>query len=219
MVTYQDINKNAEIRTYIEMADKTLLAMGYTEHSFAHTERTAKIAHDMLIELGYDSRTAELGRIAGFMHDIGNVVNRQDHAKSGAIMAFHILSGLGMDPQEIAIVVSAIGHHDESAAFPVNAPAAALILADKSDVRRSRVRNTELTSFDIHDRVNYAVIKSWMSIDQADKTVLLDLTVDTEICSVMDYFEIFLGRMLLCRKAADFLGMTFKLTVNSTELT
>jgi metal-dependent HD superfamily phosphatase/phosphodiesterase len=219
MLTYQDISRDPQIRAYIELADKTMRAMGYTEHSFAHTERTAKIAHDLLLELDYSPRTAELGRIAGFMHDIGNVINRADHAHSGALMAFRLLSDLGLPADEVGIVVSAIGHHDEGSAFPVNAPAAALILADKSDVRRSRVRNPEISTFDIHDRVNYAVIKSWMSIDKVDKSVLLELTVDTEICSVMDYFEIFLNRMLLCRKAAQFFDLDFKLTVNHAQLT
>lgn len=219
MITYQDISKNPDVRSYIEAADQTMRAMGYTEHSFAHTERTAKIAHDLLLELGHSPRTAELGRIAGLLHDIGNVINRADHAHSGALMAFTLLSRLGLPADEVGIVVSAIGHHDEGSAFPVNAPAAALILADKSDVRRSRVRNPAINTFDIHDRVNYAVLKSWMSVDKADKAVLLELTVDTKICSVMDYFEIFLGRMLLCRQAAEYFGYSFKLTVNDTQLT
>lgn len=218
MITYKDIHKNPEIRTYIEMADKSLLAMGYTEHSFAHTERTAKIAHEILTQLGYDERTAELARIAGLMHDIGNIINRVDHAHSGAAMAFRLLDNLGMPAAEVATIVSAIGHHDEGSAFPVNPPAAALILADKSDVRRSRVRNRDRANFDIHDRVNYAVMRSWMSVDPDEKTILLELTIDTEICPVMDYFEIFLGRMLLCRKAAAALGLTFRLTVNDTQM-
>lgn len=218
IITYQDISKNAEIRSYIEMADKNLTAIGYTEHSFAHTERTGKIAHDILVELGYETRMADLARIAGFMHDIGNVVNRIDHAHTGALMAFRLLDKIGMPADEASLVISAIGHHDEGSAFPVNPVAAALILADKSDVRRSRVRGGHRDNFDIHDRVNYAVIKSWMSVDRMTKTVLLELTVDTEICSVMDYFEIFMVRMLLCRKAAEFFGMKFKLTVNNTEL-
>jgi HD superfamily phosphodiesterase len=218
MLSYRDISSNAEILTYIEMADKVMQAMGYTEHSLAHVGRTAKIAWEILHELGFDGRSAELAQIAGLMHDIGNAVNRKDHAQSGALMAFWILTRLGMPAGEVAAVVSAIGNHDESTAFPVNAQAAALILADKSDVRRSRVRSRP-TDFDIHDRVNYAVIRSRLKVEKDEGVVFLRLNIDTEICSVMDYFEIFLGRMLLCRKAAEFFALKFVLIANETKLT
>ena len=217
-VTFRDISSNSEIKTYIEMGDHSLGVMGYTEHSLQHALRTANIAARILKTLSYSDRDVELARIAGFMHDIGNIINRDEHAQSGGIMAFKILRGMGMDPKEIASVISAIGNHDENTSSPANAMAAAIILADKSDVRRSRVRNREITSFDIHDRVNYAVENSRISINIDQKTAVLKLTIDTSISSVMDYFEIFLSRMLLCRRAADFLGLQFKLIINDMGL-
>ena len=218
MITFRDIAANEEVNTYIRRADESLVRMGYTEHSFAHVTRAATVAHNILTELGYDGRTTELVRIAGYLHDIGNVINRIEHAQSGAIMAFRLLDRLGMDPGEIALVISAIGNHDEHTAFPVNELAAALILADKSDVRRSRVRNRDRSTFDIHDRVNYAVEHSALAIDREQKTITLILTIDTEISPVMDYFEIFLERMLLCRKAAEFFDCKFRLNINGTSL-
>ena len=218
LLTYEDIQNDPAIRTYIAQADKTLITMGFTEHSFAHVTKTATLAHDILIQLGYPEREAELARIAGFMHDIGNIVNRKDHAQSGAIMAFQILERMGMSPEEISVVVTAIGNHDESTAVPVSPVAAALILADKSDVRRSRVRNRDIPSFDIHDRVNYAAVEASLHLDADKKVITLDLTIDTQICSVMNYFEIFLGRMLLCRRAADFLSLHFKLVINGMDI-
>mgnify|MGYP005779824877 CR=1 FL=1 len=218
MITFRDIAANEEVNTYIRRADESLVRMGYTEHSFAHVTRSATVAHNILTELGYDERTTELVRIAGYLHDIGNVINRIDHAQSGAIMAFRLLDRLGMDPGEIALVISAIGNHDEHTAYPVNELAAALILADKSDVRRSRVRNRDRSTFDIHDRVNYAVEHSALAIDREQKTITLILTIDTEISPVMDYFEIFLERMLLCRKAAEFFDCKFRLNINGTSL-
>lgn len=214
--SFNDILHNEEIRTYIAQADASLVAMGFTEHSFAHVTKCAETAASLLTQLGYDEHQVELARIAGFMHDIGNVVNRSDHAQSGAVMAFRILDKIGMDPKDVAIVITAIGNHDEHAAFPVNAVAAALILADKTDVRRSRVRNRDTIRFDIHDRVNYAVTRADLLLDQGTKDLTLFLSIDTEICSVMDYFEIFLNRMLLCRKAAEFFGLKFRLNVNGT---
>ncbi|MEG2842178.1 MAG: HD domain-containing protein, partial [Ruthenibacterium sp.] len=209
MITANDVKQNAQIKTYIEKADETLVALGFTEHSYAHVTRVAHFAEKVLADLGYPPRTCELAWIAGYMHDIGNVINRIDHAQSGAVMAFRILDKLGMDASEIATVCSAIGNHDESTAFPVNAVAAALILADKTDVRRSRVRNQAHASFDIHDRVNYAVEKATTMLTEDHKAVVLSLTIDTEMSPVMDYFEIFLDRMLLCRKAAEKLGLAF----------
>lgn len=214
MITIRDIKSNQDICAYIKAADESLLALGYTEHSFAHVGYVSDRAADILSALGYDARTVEITRIAGYLHDIGNLVNRTDHSQSGAVMAFRILDNLGMDASEIATIVTAIGNHDEGTGVPVNEVAAALILADKSDVRRSRVRNGDPSTFDIHDRVNYSVVDSDLRISTEDKTIRLTLTIDTEIGSIMDYFEIFLGRMTLCRRAADRLGLIFKLTIN-----
>ena len=218
MLTYEDIRNDPAIRTYIQRADESLGALGYTEHSFAHVTRCAEVAADILVQLGYDAHQQELARIAGFMHDIGNVVNRHDHAQTGAVMAFRILDKMGMEPADVAAVITAIGHHDDSTAFPVNPVAAALILADKTDVRRSRVRNKEHQSFDIHDRVNYAAERSDLSLDKDAGTITLTLTINTEFCAVMDYFEIFLERMLLCRRAAEHLRLQFKLVINGLAL-
>ncbi len=217
-VTYEDVRSSEEIRTYIKQADESLKAIGYTEHSFAHCTKVAKVAGDLLEKLEYDAHEVELARIAGFMHDIGNVVNRIDHAQSGAMMAFRILNKMRMPPEDVATVITAIGNHDEQTAAAVNAVAAALIIADKTDVRRSRVRNRSTINFDIHDRVNYAAEKSDVILEPDSKTITLDLKINTEICAVMDYFEIFTGRMLLCRKAAEFLGLQFKLDINDVYL-
>lgn len=215
-ITYKDIKSSEEVNTYIRQADASLEVMGYTEHSLAHSTKCAEVAGGLLKELDYDDLTVELAKIAGYMHDIGNVVNRADHAQSGAIMAFRILDKMGMDPKDTARVITAIGNHDESTAFPVNEVAAALILADKTDVRRSRVRDWHTIQSDIHDRVNYAVEKADLKLDTIAKTITLNLTIDTQICVVMDYFEIFLNRMLLSRKAAEVLGLTFKLSINNS---
>ena len=218
MITPEQIKQDRQIKTYIERADDTLQALGYTEHSFAHVTRVAHFAQKILEELGYDERTCQLAWIAGYMHDIGNVINRIDHAQSGAVMAFRILDNMDCPPEEIATIVTAIGNHDEGTGMPVNAVAAALILADKSDVRRSRVRNPDMASFDIHDRVNYSVKKSVLKINEEHTLIKLKLSVDTKYGSVMDYFEIFMGRMLLCRKAAEKLGLQFKLMINEQQL-
>lgn len=214
MITFHQIKHDPQILTYIEQADKALEALGYTEHSLAHVGKVSEAAGRILTELGHPSREAELARIAGYLHDIGNIVNRIDHAQSGAVMAFRLLDKLGMDPAEISVVISAIGNHDESTAFPVNPVAAALILADKTDVRRTRVRNQDLSSFDIHDRVNYAVTKSSAFLTEDRTEFVLRITVDTEISPVLDYFEIFMERMLLCRRASAKLGLQFRLSVN-----
>jgi len=218
MLTFEDVKHNETIRTYIQRADESLTALGYTEHSFAHVTAVAENAGYILETLDYPARTAELARIAGYLHDIGNLVNRVDHSQSGAVMAFRILDSLGCDPGEIATIVTAIGNHDEGTGLPVNAVAAALILADKSDVRRSRVRNTDLSSFDIHDRVNYSVKRSLLKINEEHTLIKLKLSVDTKYGSVMDYFEIFMQRMILCRKAAEKLGLQFKLMINEQQL-
>ena len=217
-MTYEQIKDNETIQTYIAQADKSLAALGFTEHSFAHVTRVAEMAGYILSIMGHDPRTVEVAKIAGYLHDIGNLVNRVDHSQSGAVMAFRLLDNLGFDPQEIATIVTAIGNHDEGTGVPVDEVAAALILADKSDVRRSRVRNQDIQSFDIHDRVNYSVTKSELKINEARTLIKLKLTVDTRFGSVMDYFEIFMGRMLLCRKAAEKLGLQFKLMINEQQL-
>ena len=218
MLTFEDVKNNATIRAYIQRADKSLIALGFTEHSFAHVTVVAENAGYILRTLGYPERTVELAKIAGFLHDIGNLVNRIDHSQSGAVMAFRILDNLDCDPEEIATIVTAIGNHDEGTGQPVNAVAAALILADKSDVRRSRVRNQDPSTFDIHDRVNYSVKESQLKINGEHTLIKLKLSVDTKYGSVMDYFEIFMGRMLLCRKAAEKLGLQFKLMINEQQL-
>lgn len=218
MLTYEQVKNSEAIRTYITRADESLAALGYTEHSFAHVVHVAETAAYILEVLGYDARTIELTKIAGYLHDIGNLVNRKDHSQSGAVMAWSILNDMGCDPAEVATIVTAIGNHDEGTGVPVNAVAAALILADKADVRRSRVRNTDISTFDIHDRVNYSVKKSALKINEEKTLVKLKLTVDTKFGSVMDYFEIFMGRMILCRKAAEKLGLQFKLMINEQQL-
>ena len=218
MITYYDITQNESIKTYIIRADKSLGALGFTEHSFAHVMLVAETAGYILKTLNHDDRTVEIAKIAGYLHDIGNLVNRKDHAQSGAVMAWSILNDMKCDPAEMATIVTAIGNHDEGNGVPVNTVAAAMILADKSDVRRSRVRNTDISKFDIHDRVNYSVIDSSLKINEEKTTITLKLTVDTAFGSVMDYFEIFLTRMILCRKAAEKLGLLFKLIINEQQL-
>lgn len=217
-MTYQEIKNNEAIRTYITRADESLIALGYTEHSFAHVGMVAENAGYILRTMGYDERTVELAMIAAYLHDIGNLVNRVEHGQSGAVMAFRILDHLGFPADEIATVVTAIGNHDEGTGVAVNPVAAALIIADKSDVRRSRVRNSDPTTFDIHDRVNYSVKDSLLKINEAKTLIKLKLTVDTHYGSVMDYFEIFMQRMIMCRKAAEKLGLQFKLMINEQQL-
>ena len=218
MLTYEDVKNDSAVRTYIQRADESLTALGYTEHSFAHVTVVAENAAYILSTLGYPERTVELAKIAGFLHDIGNLVNRVDHSQSGAVMAFRILDNMDCPPEEIATIVTAIGNHDEGTGMPVNAVAAALILADKSDVRRSRVREKDSSKFDFHDRVNYSVQKGSLRINEAKTVVELELEIDTAYGSVMDYFEIFMGRMILCRKAAERLGLQFKLMINEQQL-
>lgn len=218
IVTYKYIKQNPDIMTYITRADKALEAIGYTEHSFAHVERVAQTASMILTELGYPERQIELVKIAGIMHDIGNVINRVDHAQSGAVMAFRLLDNLSMPAEEICSIVSAIGNHDESTAVPIDAISAALIIGDKTDVRRSRVRNQDLLTFDIHDRVNYAVESSNVRFSDNKSSIILELTINTNISSVMEYFEIFLQRMILCKKASQFFGLKFEMVINGTEV-
>ena len=214
-MTYDEIRRDEAVKVYIAQADASMEALGFTEHSFAHVGRVANMAGDILTKLNHPARAVELAKIAGYLHDIGNMVNRVDHSQSGAVLAFRILDRMNFPPEEIAAIVTAIGNHDEGTGVPVNAVAAALIIADKSDVRRSRVRNKADISADIHDRVNYAVTGACLDILPEKKEILLSLTIDTAISSVMEYFEIFMKRMTMCRKAAERLECTFRLKINS----
>lgn len=218
MITYEQIKNHSAVKVYIEEANRALGALGYTEHSFAHVTKVAEVAGELLKKLGYDEHTVELSKIAGYMHDIGNVINRVDHSQSGAIMAFRILDKEGMDPLDLSRIISAIGNHDEGTGVPVNEIAAALIIADKSDVRRSRVRNDDLSTFDIHDSVNYSVYSTELDIDTDNKKLTLRLEIDNTYGSVMDFFEIFHGRMIMCKKAASTLGLSFGITINGQSM-
>ena len=217
-MTYEQIRHDKAVNVYIAQADASLEALGFTEHSFAHVGKVAATAGEILEKLGYPQRTVELAKIAGYLHDIGNVVNRVDHSQSGAVMAFRILDRMDFPPEEIATIVTAIGNHDEGTGVPVNAVAAALILGDKTDVRRNRVRDKADIAADIHDRVNYSVTSAVLDTDAGKKTITLSLGVDTQVSSVMEYFEIFMKRMLMCRKAAEKLGLTFRLVINGLQL-
>ena len=218
MISFDDIRANDEIRAYIAKGHANLGVLGFTEHGSSHAMKSARTAADILTALGYEERTVELARIAGYMHDIGNCVNRTDHAHTGALMAMQILRDMGMAPAEIAVIAAAIGNHDEKTGTPVDAVSAALILADKSDVRRSRVRGRDQTRFDIHDRVNYAAISSVLEVDKEEKVITLNIELDDAMCSVLDYFEIFLGRMVMCRRAAEMIGCTFKMRANGAKV-
>ena len=217
-MTYEKLKENPAIKTYITHADDSLAALGYTEHSFAHVGMVAHRAEYILRTMGYSERTIELCKIAALLHDIGNLVNRVEHSQSGAVMAFVILEKLGFDAEEIVLITTAIGNHDEGTGVPVSPLAAALILADKSDVRQSRVRNSDMRTFDIHDRVNYSVTHTDLVINEDRTELCLRLSIDTEMGSVMDYFEIFMQRMILCRKAAEYLGLRFRLVINDHSL-
>ena len=223
MLTYDDIRGNRTVNAYIQAGNDALGSIRYTEHGFAHAARTAETAAAILTALEYDGRTVELAKISGYIHDIGNMVNRENHALTGGTLAFTLLTQLGMEPEEIAIVVSAVGNHDELSGNSINAVSAALAIADKSDVRRSRVRTQKTIAGsdhidDIHDRVNYAAVGSRVVLDKPSKTVTLELEIDTAICAVMDYFEIFLKRMLMSRRAAEYLGLQFHLVINGTAM-
>ena len=218
MISFEEIKRNEAINTYITSADESLRALGFTEHSFAHVLKVASVAKYILDTLGYSKRDSELAQIAAYLHDIGNLVNRVEHSQSSAVMAFRILDKLEMKPKEVATIVTAIGNHDEGTGVAVNPIAAALILADKTDVRRSRVRNTDVAAFDIHDRVNYSVIDSQVEILKEESQIRLTLEIDTRYGSIMDYFEIFMQRMIMCRKAAETLGLQFKLVINNQPL-
>lgn len=218
MITPEQVRNDPAIRAYIQKADESLLTLGYTEHSLAHVGKVAAEARRILLELGRSRRQADLAEIAGYLHDIGNIVNRAEHAQSGAVMAFRLLDNLGMDPAESAEIICAIGNHDEGTAEPVSDITAALILADKTDVRRTRVRNKQRDTFDIHDRVNWSVQRSELELHQDEGIITLTLAIDTEVCSVMEYFEIFIARMKLCRRAAERLGLRFRIIINGQTI-
>ena len=217
-ITYKEIKKNEEINLLIVRGNQVLSALGYTEHSKKHAAKVADTAGKILKELGFGEREIRLSKIAGYMHDIGNSINRHDHAHSGAVLAYGILKDMGMPIPEAAEVATAIGHHDEDTGTAVDVVSAALILADKTDVRRNRVQNHSIANFDIHDRVNYAVLSSSLEIKKEKQVIQMNLELDEDMCTVMDYFEIFLNRMLMCRRAAEVLGCKFKLTANGSKV-
>ena len=215
---FKAIQEDKEISLLIEKGNEVLKALGYTEHSRRHAAKVSQTAGEILEKLGYKDKQIELARIAGYMHDIGNSVNRHDHAHSGAILAYGILKERGMDLEYALTISTAIGHHDEKTGTAIDPVSAALILADKTDVRRNRVQNPNQAQFDIHDRVNYAALESDLIIDREKNTIQIKLELDDSICSVMDYFEIFLERMLMCRRASEVLGCKFKLSANGSKL-
>lgn len=218
LVTLEMVRQNPLVETMLRVGNENLAVMGFTEHGFRHLNLVSNIAYNVVTKLRLSRREAELAAIAGYLHDIGNVVNRKGHHLSGGVIAYYILEQMGMCSDELFTVVAAIGNHDEETGQPVNTVAAALILADKADVHRSRVRNKERAKFDIHDRVNYAVERSFLRVDADERTIVLELEIDSSISPVMDYFEIFLTRMLMCRRAAEFLGCTFGMEINGSRL-
>ena len=218
MITLEEVKKNEEVEALIQGAQKQLDGLGYTEHSHRHISIVSKRAGDILEQLGYPERTVELARIAGYLHDIGNCVNRNDHAHSGAIIAYNILKDMGMPVEERTEIMMAIGNHDERTGTAVSEISAAIILADKSDVHRNRVTNKNLSTFDIHDRVNYAVTDAQLVLDEKQRRVMLKLTIDTKLCPVLDYFEIFMDRTMMSKYAAKYLNIWFELVINETKL-
>ena len=218
LFSYEKLKDDAEIISYVKAANDVLGAIGYTEHGMAHAVKTGTDASMILETLGYSQRECELAKIAGLLHDIGNMINRTDHAQSGALLAFELLRTRNFPVEDVIAISTAIGHHDEKTAAPVTPVAAALILADKSDVRTTRVRNRKTVYTDIHDRVNYAAFGSKIEVKSEEKLIILTLNIDTLICPVMEYFEIFLDRMVLCKKSAAFLDCDFELIINDTRL-
>ena len=218
MITLQDVIDNKEVDALIRGAQKQLDGLGYTEHSYRHISIVSERAADILKTFDYPERIVELGKIAGYLHDIGNCVNRVDHAHSGAIMAYNILKEMGMPEEERTEIMMAIGNHDEKTGTAVSDISAAIILADKSDVHRDRVVNTNISTFDIHDRVNYAVTKADLILDKKERTILLNLKIDNKICPVLDYFEIFMDRTMMSKYAAKYLKVWFELVINDIKL-
>ena len=217
-MTYSEIRNNAEVCALLDKGNHNLGVLGFTDHSEAHCLLVAERAAYILRKLGYSEHDQELAKIAGFMHDIGNAINRTHHAEYGAMLANDILKDAGMPMADRIAVIGAIGNHDESTGGAVDDISAALIIADKTDVRRNRVRSTDMSTFDIHDRVNYAVTDTHLDIDVEKKEIRLDLQVDESICTMFDYFDIFLSRMQMSRRACDVLGATFSLTVNGGKV-
>lgn len=219
MLTLKEIKQNEEIKALIKAADFYLERMGYTEHGSRHAELCAERARKILETLGYEKEKIELAAIAAYLHDIGNIVNRQDHSQSGALLAFDVLTKMGMKVENCVKVMAAIGNHEETeAGLPITSIAAAVILADKSDVHRERVKQKEKSKFDIHDRVNYAVLHSELKANKHTKIITLKLKIDTKFSAIMEYFEIFLGRMVMMRHAAERLGCKFELIINNTKM-
>jgi len=218
LVTLEEVKQDKEVVALLESANEQLKTLGYTEHGKRHASLVANIAQNVLLHLGYPERTAELAAIAAYLHDIGNAIHRDAHASASALIALDNLRRLGMDPKETALIMAAIGNHEEERGEPVSEISAAVIIADKADVHRSRVQNPDILSFDIHDRVNYAAQRSFVRVDAENKTITLELKVDTEISSVMEYFEIFMTRMVMTRKAVRFLDCEFVLTINETKM-
>jgi len=214
----RDVRSSSKVRAYIEKANEQMAAIGYTEHGLRHAALVAAIARNTCTALGYDARVAELAAVAGYLHDIGNVVSRYTHPQIGATLAFTFLNELGFEADEVALIVGAIGNHEEPEGVPINVITAALILADKADVHFSRVQNTDPSTYDIHDRVNLAVRKSRLDVDPATRRITLKLDIDTQVATVMEYFEIFVIRMVMCRKAAETLGCHFHVTVNGVDV-
>ncbi|MDR0977843.1 MAG: HD domain-containing protein [Endomicrobium sp.] len=217
-ITLEEVKKNPLVNVLVRAANEYLGTLGYTEHGIRHVSLVASIAENVLLYLDYPKRIQELASIAGYIHDIGNVVNRHDHGQSAALLAMRLLKDMGMSPEETALIISAIGNHEEELGDPVNPVAAALILADKSDVHKTRVRNHDVSKYDIHDRVNFAVERSFLKVIKEKKVISLQLNIDTQISKVMEYFEIFMSRMLICRRAARFLNCTFELIINERKL-
>ena len=218
MLTLSRIKEDPLIIALIQKANEHLGAMGFTDHGFRHAGLVSNISQNILLRLGHPKREAELASIAGYLHDVGNAINRKDHGRTGAIIVLDYLLKNGMEPQEAASIAGAIGNHEEECGEAVNSIAAAVILADKSDVHRSRVRNSDFATFDIHDRVNYAAVHSFLNVNEEKKTITLELKIDDSICPVMEYFEIFLERMLMCRRAAAFLECNFKIEMNGAKI-
>ena len=218
MITLEDVKQNIEVQALINAAQAQVDALGYTEHSNRHINIVANRCGEILQSLGYDEHTVELGKIAGYLHDIGNAINRHDHAHSGAILAYQILKEMGMTAEDRTQILMAIGNHDEDTGTAVSSISAALILADKSDVHRSRVSNTNMATFDIHDRVNYAVTDAKLEVNAHERKITLRLTIDTEICPVLNYFQIFMDRTMMSKYAAKFLNIWFELVINDTKL-